>query len=109
MKKNIGLISAIVAAVINIGILVWGFNIDGGDEMGYSLIAFYAVMPVTSLITCIIMSRNTFKGTIPVVVILSAAAFLIPFAVFGSFDWICVFFGLIPCAIGLTIGYALKK
>ena len=51
MKKNIGLISAIVAAVINILILVWGFNINGGDEMGYSLIAFYAVMPITSLVT----------------------------------------------------------
>lgn len=109
MKKNIGFISSIVAAVINILILVWGFNINGGDEMGYSLIAFYAVMPITSLVTCIIMSRNRFKGTIPVAVILSAAAFLIPFAIFGTFDWISVFFGLVPCIIGLSIGYALKK
>lgn len=109
MKKNIGLISAVIAVIINIFILIWGLNINGGDEIGYSLIAFYALMPITSLVTCIIMSRNRFRGAIPVAVILSVAAFLIPYAVFSSFDWISVFFGLIPCAIGLLIGYALKK
>ena len=60
MKKNIGLISAVIAVIINIFILIWGLNINGGDEMGYSLITFYALMPITSLVTCIIMSRNRF-------------------------------------------------
>lgn len=109
MKNKSSVITALIAAAINIGILVWGLTMDGGDEMGYSLICFYAVMPLTALISCIIMPVKGFKGAIPVAILLSAAAFLIPFAVFATFDWISVFFGLIPCLIGLAIGYAVKN
>lgn len=109
MKKHIGFLTAAIAVIINIFILVWGLTMDGGDEMGYSLIALYAILPLTALVSCIIMALNGFKGAIPVAILLSAAAFLIPFAIFSNFDWISMFFGFVPCLIGLSIGFVVKK
>lgn len=100
--------TAIIAFAVAVGLLIWGLNIDGADAMGYSLIALYAVLPLTSLIACAVMSASKFKGTVPAAMVLTATAFLIPLAVFKNSDWISIFFGLIPCVIGIAIGTAVK-
>lgn len=92
-------------------ISLWGmFFLDPGDEMGYVILNFYIIMPLTSFIMGIILTvkNETLKWEYPV--IFGLFGVIIPIAVFnGSWDWISLFFSLIPGFIGLFIGLLINK
>ena len=103
-SKKISIICYGVSALIFLAIGLWGVFLPAGDEMGYVLIGFYIIMPLTALIASLIISIK--KGYMywfyPVFV--GLLSIIIPFVVFSTFDEIDLFFSFFPALIGLIIG-----
>ena len=101
---KISIISYGVSALIFLAIGLWGIFLPEGDEMGYVLLNFYIIMPLTTLIASIIISMK--KGYLfwlyPVFV--GLLSIIIPFVVFSTFDEVDLFFAFFPALIGLIIG-----
>lgn len=113
-NKNIKNLSKIIyglSFLIFLIIFLWGILfLDNGDEMGYVVLNFYIIMPLTSLIMAIIlgMKDGNLKWGYPI--IFGILGIIIPALVFkGSWDWISIFFSLIPGFIGLLIGLLINK
>ena len=83
MKNKIGITSVLIVILEFIGFLIWGFNIQPGDEMGYGLIVIYGIMPLTALILSLILTAK------------KSVFFQTCFALFGN--W-CIL-NTAPCAV----------
>jgi hypothetical protein len=93
-----------VSTLIFLVIGLLGVFLPAGDEMGYCLLNFYIVMPLTTLITSLIISmkKSYLFWFYPVFV--GLLEIIISFVVFSTFDGIDLFFALFPALIGLIIG-----
>ena len=110
MKHKRFLISVAVTAAEFAVFLVWGLNLNGGDEMGFGLITTYFLFPVTTLILSAFLANDKLAYAIPLAVIMFAAQNFMPFFVFGSFEvGLIACFTLIPVFIGTLIGAGIKK
>ncbi len=90
--------------------VVWGLNMHGGDEMGYSLIAFYGAVPITAFILCIILAAKKSKLSLLLALFIVLIEFFMPFIVFETFEFeLSLALAAIPCAAGLGFGYMLSK
>jgi hypothetical protein len=111
-----------ITFAVFLAILLWGFfGSITGNELGFSLLNFYLLMPVTSFVMALILgiivppikpcaSRRSFqrmKWLYPV--IFGACGFAIPSVIFGSTDLICLFFSFVPALIGLGIGQLVSR
>lgn len=107
-SKKISIICYGVSALIFLLIGIFGVFLPVGDEMGYCVLNFYIMMPLTTLIFSTIISVK--KGDLfwfyPVFV--GLLGIIIPFVVFSTFDKIDLFFALFPALIGLIIGLIIR-
>ncbi|MBU3102059.1 MULTISPECIES: hypothetical protein [Clostridium] len=107
-SKKISIICYGISALIFGAIYILGVFLSEGDEMGYCLLNFYIVMPLTTLIVSLIISIK--KGYLfwcyPVFV--GLLGIIIPFAVFSTFEMLSLFFAFFPALIGLIIGIIIR-
>ncbi|MCB2356745.1 hypothetical protein [Clostridium estertheticum] len=107
-SKKISIICYGVSALIFLAIYIFGVFLSAGDEMGYCLLNFYIVMPLTTLIVSLIISIK--KGYLfwcyPVFV--GLLGIIISFVVFSTFEMLSLFFAFFPALIGLTIGMIIR-
>lgn len=90
--------------------VAWGLNMHGGDEMGYSLIAFYGAVPITAFIVCAILAAKKSKLALLLALFIILIEFFLPFIVFETFEFeLSLALAAIPCAAGLLFGYFLSK
>ena len=90
--------------------LLWGLNMQPGDEMAYGLITIYAFIPLTSLILCSILAKNNLKAAVALTVIMALIEIFLPYIIYGTFEIaFSLALSLIPCVVGLGIGYLLNK
>lgn len=110
MKFRRLLISIAVTALEFVIFLVWGLNMNGGDEMGFGLITSYFLFPLTTLILSAYLAHENIIYVIPFTLIMFAAQNFMPFFVFGSFEVVLILgFTLIPAFIGTLAGIGIKK
>lgn len=110
MKHKRLVISVAVTALEFVIFLVWGLNMNGGDEMGFGLITTYFLFPVSTLILSAYLAHEKLIYVIPFAVIMFAAQNFMPFFVFGSFEVVLILgFTLIPAFIGTLAGIGIKK
>lgn len=108
--KRLSLICYGITLVVFLVIYLWGaLGSITGDEMGYSILSFYLIMPFTSFVMSLIMGmKNVYmKWLFPV--IFGILGFAIPLMVFGSFDWISLFFSFIPAMSGMGVGVLVQR
>lgn len=103
-SKIISMICWVVSALVFFAIYLFGNSLHPGDEMGYCVLDFYIIMPLTTLAASLIIGIK--KGFLfwlyPVIA--GLAGLLIPFAIFKTFNVIAIFFALLPALIGLSVG-----
>lgn len=109
MKYKRLIISTAITIVEFVVFLVWGLNLQGGDEMGFGLITTYFLFPLTTLILSAYLAHEKPVFLIPFVIIMFAAQNFMPFIIFGSFEILLILgFTAIPSLIGATIGIGIK-
>ncbi|MDR3120980.1 MAG: hypothetical protein LBU58_06565 [Clostridiales bacterium] len=93
-------------------IALWGMGIFGsitGDEMGYSILSFYLIMPLTSITVGLIMGIKGLYWKWPYPVLVGILGFIIPRFVFGVSEIITLFSSFIPALLGVSIGTLIRK
>lgn len=104
------IISIAVTILEFIVFLVWGLNMSGGDEMGFSLITTYLLFPLTTLILSAYLGYKNPVMLIPFVLIMFAAQNFMPFIIYGTFEiGLISCFTFIPAFIGTGIGMIVKR
>jgi len=112
-RKKITKLCYGITAGIFLVLLLWGIlGSITGNELGYSLLSFYLIMPLTSLVIGIIIGiKNGYlKWLYPFV--FGIFSLLVPRIIFGSwnsFDAIELFFSFIPALVGVGIGTLIGK
>lgn len=105
-RKHTVTVAAVSAfTAIAASILIWGlFFLRPGDEMGFALLNFYLLLPLTALACSWTagMRPGRIKWLIPL--LFGAIGWLLPLAVFRSTDPIFLFFSLAPSAVGVLAG-----
>ncbi len=110
MKNKIGITSVIIVILEFIGFLIWGFNIQPGDEMGYGLIVIYGIMPLTALILSLILTAKKSVFIIPTVILAILSHIFLPFLIYGTFEIaLSLCLSAIPCAVGAIIGLIINR
>ena len=110
MKYKRLVVSVAVTVLEFAAFLVWGFNMNPGDEIAFGLITTYFIFPLTTLILAAYLVREKLVCVIPFTVIMFAAQNFLPFFVYGTFEIaIILCFTLIPAFIGTLIGIGIKK
>ena len=96
-----------ISILISLIIFLLGKHLKPGDEMGYTFLCFYIIMPLTAIITSFIISKK--RGYLFWLYPISFGflGLIISYKIFGTFDFIGLFFAFISALIGLTFG--LKK
>jgi uncharacterized membrane protein YeaQ/YmgE (transglycosylase-associated protein family) len=80
-----------------------GIFLTAGDEMGYCILDFYIIMPLTTLIISIIMTAKRAYLFWLYPIVFGILGILIPYLVFGTFDIISIFFAFVPALIGRAV------
>ena len=110
MKYKRLLFSVAVTALEFVTFLVWGLNMNGGDEMGFGLITTYFLFPLTTLVLAAYLAHENFIYVIPFAAVMFAAQNFMPFFVYGSFEvGLILCFTLIPSLVGALAGIGIKK
>lgn len=109
-NKTKPLIASFAVTVLEFTVfLVWGLNMNNGDEMGFSLITTYFLFPLTTLILSAYLTRKNPIFMIPFVPVMFAAQNFMPFIIYGTFEISLILcFTLIPAFIGMVIGMLIK-
>lgn len=108
MRKHMAAVAAIGAFVgIAAVILIWGLLfLRPGDEMGYTLLTFYLILPTTAFLCSLItaMKQTRVKWLLPVV--FGGIGCVLPFIIYKDSLWdsFALFFAAIPSLLGLVIG-----
>ncbi len=95
---------------IFLAIVLWGkFGAITGEEMGFSVLCFYLIMPVVSFVTALILGLKDayMKWVYPVV--FGVFAVVIPWIIFGTADMVSLFFSFVPAVIGLGASRLILK
>ena len=94
--------SAVLLAII----LLWGkFYLADGNEMGYILLNFYIVIPLTSFVigTILGIKNGYFKFAYPIVFgVLTGIVLMVVFD--EARDLVFLFFSFVPSSVGLLVG-----
>jgi len=107
---NLFYICNAVTLFVFLAIVLWGvFFLKSGDEMGYALLSFYLIIPLSSFVIAIILNEtNTnLKWLYPV--LFGLIGFFIPTLVFqSSWGWYAALYVAVPAILGLLSGTAIK-
>lgn len=109
-RKRVSIVGYGITLLTFIVILLFcKFYMKPGQEMGYTILNFYIISPAISFVVGLNMGiLNAYlKWIYPIFSGLFCFAVLIIFP--GSWDWICLFFSLIPALLGLLIGFKIWK
>ena len=108
-QKKISIICYGTSALIFSALGYMGMSLSAGDEMGYCVLSFYIVMPLTAIITSFIISIK--KGYLfwlyPVFI--GFGGIIIPFIIFKPFDWKTLFTYNINICLKHSIVFKLAK
>lgn len=80
------------------------FFLSPGDEMGYSILNFYLLLPLTALICSLLLGLRShwMKWLAPV--LFGLLGWLLPWAVFHATDAMFLMLTFVPALIGLLTG-----
>lgn len=97
MKKYIGFGIVVVMALIS---MIWPMihSIEG-HEMGYTIIHFYVLFQVATLIGALLMKGSEFVYKVGFVVAAGVLGIIAPLVVFHSFSWMI---GLIAVVVAIV-------
>lgn len=102
----------------------WVASLIGDDlfAMGYAVLVFYIVLPITTLVLSFLIGKNADWGNSKWLMLLffSVMFMLLPYLTyslantlaFGNLHWpepYLLFIGIMPALIGMTIGSLIKK
>ncbi len=108
--KRLSVICYCVTFFIFLAIFLWGMlGLTSGDEMGFSVLNFYLIMPGISFVAALLLGIKDayMKWLYPIFA--GIPGFIIPFLIFGSTNMVSLFFSFIPSVIGLGIGLLVWK
>jgi len=108
-KHTLSLIGWSVFLTIAVIMFIKGvFFLEPGEEMGYCILNFYLLLPLSALICSGILGtqRNLVKWFAPL--IFGIIGGILPYVIFHSFDWIFIVFAFIPSLIGLFTGVFIR-
>ena len=107
-KSDVFSISVLVSYLVIMGALVlFGmFGTAGSDAMGYSLLAYYVMLPVLSLIVAMMLGnrRHPVKWIAPV--LFAGVGYVMPIPVFGTTECFTALMAFVPALVGFVIGTA---
>ncbi len=101
LKKNKSFIVFLVFALAS---AIWGFLLTPGDELFYSILIQYLLLPVLTLICSILCVKkgNALGWLSPL--IFAVITIILPFSVFGATNIAFAAFALVPALLGYIIG-----
>lgn len=107
-RIRISIICYSVSVIIFLVIYLFGVYLKPGDELGYCLLWLYTIMPLTALIasSIISMKRGYFYWFYPI--FSGLLGVIIPYLIFGTFEYLGSFLAFIPALTGFTFGLARK-
>lgn len=96
----LGVYLAVMASIVLEGV----YGMDGSDAMGYSILAYYMVLPALSLIAAMLLGvrRHPVKWLAPV--LFAVVGYAMPVPVFKYADTFTALVALISAVIGLGLG-----
>ena len=98
-----------ILSVIPFFIMVMGIILEPGMEIGYTLLSFYFVIPLTALISGMVFTRKDIKPFWLHPIVFAAYMIIILFVLSCNIDIFLILIGVIPSIFGVTIGIFLKK
>jgi len=112
MKKvNLFYICNGVTLFIFMAITLWGvLFLRSGDEMGYALLGFYLIIPISSFVIAFILRKTETKLKWLYPVLFGLIGYFIPTLVFhSSWGWFAALYVAVPALLGLLIGSIIKQ
>lgn len=113
-EKRVSLVGYGITACVYLAVTLWltgAFGSITGDEMGVWLLGLYVIIPVTSLITGVVLgAKNAFlKWLYPVV--FGACGVLIPHIATGvlTFEMVTLVISFTPALLGVSFGVLIRK
>lgn len=110
-KKRNYILAAMGYGIVYIAILVEGILLlTPSNEMGYTILTMYLLLPVVSILTSIVIGLNGPKEKWITPMIMGILGYLLPAVVFQSwlFDYTCLFFSGIPSLVGMVIAIVIR-
>ncbi len=105
MTKKVSALCYGITFLVFLAIFLWGtFGVPPGDEMGFSLLNFYLLMPCVSFVAALVLGAQNARAKWIYPIFAGILGFAVPALVFGGVDWISLFFSFIPSVAGLGIG-----
>lgn len=108
-RRHTFTVAALTAFVtILVVLFLWSLFIDPGDVMGYALLSFYLILPLTCLVCALLLGlrEHWIKWLAPV--LFAALALLLSLLVFRTTDEIFFFVTFVPGLAGLLIGQLVR-
>ncbi len=102
--SNRPVLAMLIISVISIIVILWGrFFLASGQEIGFTLLNFYILIPAVCLLTGALAgaSKNVIKWAHPLVCGLWGG--IVPLAVYGYFAWLGVGICIGVAAIGVIL------
>lgn len=108
-KNKLDKILFIYFLVLTIASFIMGKFFITGNEMGYSVLFFYILMPVSSFITNLLSSMLGGMMKYLFLIVYPILGVAMPIIIFASgYQSISLYFGLIPTVAGFIIGTFVK-
>jgi hypothetical protein len=107
-KIRISMICYCASILVFVMIYISGVYLKPGNEMGYCLLSFYLIMPLSTFIVAFIISMNRGYLFWFYPIFFGFFGEFIPYQIFRSFDFIGLFFAFIPAVLGIMLGLIKK-
>ena len=101
-----GLITFSISLIVFAGIAIAGlFFLKPGNEMGYMLLNYYILMPLLTFVSTLFLAYKNNDSKWIYVFFFGLLGMILPSIVLkASWDWISLFFALVPSLLGLILG-----
>ena len=105
-KNKLSTIIYGISLFVFAAVFIWGrFFLSDGDEIGFTLINFYIIMPLVSFVSGFVLGLKDISLKFLYPIIFGALAFIISGLIFrGSWDIFSLLFSLVPAGVGLVAG-----
>lgn len=109
-RQTLTVASLTAFVTVAAGILIWGlFFLKPGDEMGYSLLNFYLLLPLAALVCSLLLGlrEHWIKWLSPA--IFGLFGWALPWAVFRATGLIFLCLAFLPALAGLLTGVLIRR
>ena len=107
-KHNAAVICAVEAVTLVLVVLIFGAAAQPGDEMGFSLVSFYLLIPAAGLVSSLICARNGKKWVFVIPAAAGLIDYVLPYFFFHTTEVIMFCFACGASLAGLLIGLAVR-